>query len=140
MKKLLISLISVLLIFTFCGKNSTDSNNEEDIIKLEILVKENDTPQENLFIEVTATVQESVKNRAEGDEVISYPTTVVNNETTNSYGKAIFTYENKSLPNDGGIYIEKVVIKRINTVLITDEEEKFIKKGKAKILEYDLTQ
>ncbi|MFC1724339.1 hypothetical protein ACFL4T_01840 [candidate division KSB1 bacterium] len=138
MRYFLILLLSLALVFTFCSKKSTDSTEEEDKITLEITVKENGAAVQNLFVIVEAKVQESVKNRAEGDEVISYETTQTDQITTTVYGKATFNYSNKSLPNDGGIFITKVTIKRLNDVLLEDDVEKFIESGNSLSLDYEL--
>ena len=138
MRYFLILLLSLAMVFTFCSKNSTDSNGEEDKITLEITVKENGSPVQNIFVIVEAKVQETVKNRAEGDEVISYETTQEDQITTTVYGKATFTYVDKSLPNEGGIIIMGITIKRVNDVLLEDTEERFIAKGNSLSLEFEI--
>lgn len=140
MKKVIFILIlNISLIITFCSKKSTDSNTEEDNITVEILVTENGSPVQNLFIIVAAKVQESVRHRdSEIRSVVSYAVTQEDQVTTNSYGKAVFNYTDKSLPEEGGIYIENVTIKRLNDVIFEDTEEKFVKKGEKKTFEYNL--
>ena len=141
MKKLVFLIIfSLVLIFSYCSKKGTESTAEEDKITIEVLVKESGIPAENLFVIVVSKVQESVKNfgARENDEVISYEVTQTDQLTTSSYGKVLFTYVNKSLPDRGGIIIETITIKRMNDVLYEDLEEKFIEKGESLKLEYDI--
>ena len=138
MKKLLVILLSLFLAFSFCKKSGSDADDEGDNITVEVTVKENGQPVANLFVIITAKVQETVKNRAEGDEVISYETTAENQQTTTTYGKATFNYVDKSLPERGGIVIEKVTIKRLNDIVHEDTEEKFIKKNGSLNLEYEI--
>ena len=140
MKKSLVLISIFLLVFCFCKKKSSDADVEEDKIVVEVLVKENGSPVQNIFEEITAKVQEAVKNfgAQPDDEVISYEVTESNSLTTNQYGKATFNYNNKSLPDRGGIVVDKVVIKRLSTVVYEDDVDKFVKKGATLNLEYEI--
>lgn len=140
MKKVLTIILAFLLVFCFCKKKSTDSEVEEDKIVVEVLVKENGSPVQNMFVEISAKVQEAVKNfgAQPDDEVISYEVTETNSIATNQYGKATFSYNNKSLPDRGGIVIDKVVIKQMSTEVHQDDIDKFVKKGATLNLEYEL--
>ena len=139
-KHVFLIIFSLALIFSYCSKKGTESTAEEDKITIEVLVKESGVPAENLFVIVVSKVQEAVKNfgARENDEVISYEVTQTDQSTTSSYGKVLFTYVNKSLPDRGGIIIETITIKRMNDVLYEDLEEKFIEKGESLKLEYDI--
>jgi len=135
---LIITTLAILLMILFCKKNSTDNETIDDKIRVEVLVTEDGSPVENIFVEITAKVQESVKGIVDDIDVKSYESTDVDKLTTNSYGKAVFSYINKSLPDRGGILIVKVRIMKLNTVLKEDTEQKFVKKGETKKLEYSI--
>ena len=140
MRKITFSLLlcfAVILIF-YC-KKSTETEPEEDIIKIEVLVRENGIPTPNLFVIIEARVQESVRSRTdEIRRVISYEITQEDQLTTNNYGKAIIEYRDKSIPERNGIVVEKVTIKKLSTVMLEDFEEKFVEKGTTLNLEYDI--
>ncbi|MFC1725172.1 hypothetical protein ACFL4T_06070 [candidate division KSB1 bacterium] len=133
--------LSLVLIFAFCSKKSSDPG-EEDIIKIEILVKENGSPVQNIYVIIDAQVEETVKQIDTGninaDTVTGYESTQTDQVLTNQYGKSNFSYKNKSLPDLGGIKITKVTIKRMNTVLIEDDELRILKSGASLNLEYEI--
>ncbi|MFC1724069.1 hypothetical protein ACFL4T_00475 [candidate division KSB1 bacterium] len=136
MKKTAIFIILVsTLIFAFCKKDSTSSEPEEDIIKVEVLVRENGVPAQNIFVIIDATVTEPVRVRAVG--MIAYEISQTDQETTNSYGKANFTYEDQSIPEIDAIRVEKVTIKKLNTVMAEDSVQKVVEIGETLKLEYD---
>lgn len=139
MKRILLLVIFCLVLScVFCKKKSTDTDTVEDIIKVEVTVKENGIAVENIFVIIDSKVQESVKGTVDDVDVVSYETSQNDQITTNSSGIASFTYRNKSLPDRGGIVIEKVTIKRLSTVLSEDTQERFIKKGETLKLSYDI--
>ena len=131
-------LLSFALVLSFCSKKSTDSGTEEDKISIEVLVTENGVPASNLFVVIDSKVQETVKGTVEDVDNVSYESSQTDQLVTNTYGKAVFNYQDKSLPRIGGIQIEKVTIKRQNDVLIEDNEERIVKKGTTLNLEYEL--
>jgi len=140
-KILLYTTLIFAIIFSYCSKNSSGSEDVEDKIIVEVTVLEDGTPAENIFVEIESKVQETVKNFGANpteDQVKSYETTQIDRETTNSKGKVTFNYMNKSLPTKGGIIINKITLKRINTVLEEDTQERFIKKGETEKLSYDI--
>ena len=137
-KSVFIFFLSFALIFNICGKKGTDSQEEEDKISVEVIVTEDGVPVQNLFVIVKAKIQGFIYTH----EDVSTQTSVVNIQedqlTTNNYGKAVFNYENKTIPDIGGIVIEQVTIKRLNDLLLEDNEEKFAEKGTTLKLEYEL--
>ena len=62
MKRILLLVIFCLVLScVFCKKKSTDTDTVEDIIKVEVTVKENGIAVENIFVIIDSKVQESVK-------------------------------------------------------------------------------
>ena len=142
MKKFsLILIFSVVLVLSFCSKKGSDPE-EEDIIKIEVLVKENSSPAQNIYVIIDARVEETVKQIDTGninaDSVTGYEATQTDQVLTNQYGKANFSYRNKSLPDLGGIKITKITIKRMNETLIEDDELRILKSGANLNLEYEI--
>ena len=125
-----------ILIFSFCKKDSARSEPEEDIIKVEVLIRENGSPAQNIFVIIDATVTEPVRVRAV--RVIAYEISQTDQETTNSYGKAIFTYRDQSIPAIDAIKVEKVTIKKLNDIMLEDAEQKIVEIGETLQLEYDI--
>ena len=136
MKKTFFLLLWVALIFNSCSKDSTDAEPVEDVVKIEVLVRENGSPTENIFVIIDATVTDPVRVRSVG--VVDYETTQTDQLTTNVYGKVTFSYRDKSIPDRNGIIVLKVTIKKLSSVMLEDTEEKFVEKGKTLKLEYDI--
>ena len=130
--------LSFALIFNFCGKKGTDSQVEEDRISVEVMVTENGVPAQNLFVIVKARVQDFIYTHDDVSTQVSVEKIQEDQITTNNYGKAVFSYENKTIPDIGGIVIEQVTIKRLNDILLEDDEEKFAEKGTTLKIEYEL--
>ena len=142
MKKIILMIIlSSALILAFCSKKSSEPE-EEDIIKIEVLVKENGSPAQNIYVIIDARVEETVKQIDTGninaDSVTGYEATQTDQVLTNQYGKANFSYRNKSLPDIGGIKITKITIKRMNDILIEDDELRILESGTNLDLEYEI--
>ena len=135
-KSILVLILLPVLFLTYCKKESTSSEPEEDIIKVEVLVRENGNPTQNIFVIIDATVTEPVRVRAVG--VIAYEISQTDQETTNSYGKAIFTYRDQSIPEIDAIKVEKVTIKKLNEIMLEDAEQKIVEIGETLKLEYDI--
>lgn len=138
MKKILIFCLSLFLAFSFCKKSGSETEEEDDRITLEITVNKNGSPAQNIFVEVEATVWESVVNRDSGMHTDSYETAKNDDDFTNIYGKATFTYNKKSIPSRNGIVIEKITIKEGYTIVHEDDQEKVIQKNGSLSLSYDI--
>lgn len=137
MKKItLLTVLILVLTFNYCSKKGTDAETVEDIVKIEVLVRENGTPAENIFVIIEATVTDPVRVRGVG--VVDYETTESNQLTTNAHGKVTFTYEDKSIPDRNGIVVLKVTIKKLSEMVHEDSVEKLAEKGKTLKLEYDI--
>ena len=136
MKRVCLLVLFTILFFSFCKKDSTSSEPEEDIIKVEVLVRENGSPAQNIFVIIDATVTEPVRVRAVG--VVAYEISQTDQETTNSYGKAIFTYRDQSIPEIDAIKVEKVTIKKLNDIIHEDAEQRIVAIGETLKLEYDI--
>lgn len=138
MKKYLIYILAFLL-FIFCGKKSTAPSNEDNI-KLEITVLENGTPAGNLYVTVFAMVKLIHLNQMQSGDIasIALVETQEDQQITNPYGKVNFSYVDKSLPDENGIIIKKIVLSRLSEELYVDDEEKFIKKNESLKLTIDL--
>ena len=138
MRYFLILLLSLALVFTFCSKDSTSTEEEEDSITLEINVTKNGSAAQNIFVIVEALIWETVLNRDAGTHTDAYESTQEDEETTNVYGKATFTYNRQSIPSRNGIVIQKVTIKELSTIVVEDTEDKVIEKNGSLSLDYEI--
>lgn len=138
MRKFLIYNLTFLLVI-FCGKKSTEPSNE-DSIKLEITVMENDSPRENIYVTVFAMVKLIHLNQTQSGDIasIALVETQEDQQITNLYGKVQFSYKDKSLPEENGIIIKKIVLSRLSEELYVDSVEKFIKKNESLKLTVEL--
>ena len=139
MKKVLLLFLALGLVFTFCSKDSTSSEEDEgeDRVTLEITVTKSGSPAENVFVNVESTVWEWVINRDSGMHTDAYETPQTDEETTDQYGKVTIIYSKQSIPSRNGVVIDKITIKEGFTVVVTDEEEKVIEKNGSLSLTYD---
>lgn len=137
MKKLLILLLSVFLMFSFCKKSSSN-NEEEDSISIEITVTKNGSPVENIFVYVDVLVWENVTNRDAGTHTDSYEATSADNATTNVYGKVTFNYNNKSIPSRNGVVLQKVTIKEFSVTKHEEDLDTVVAKNGSLSLSYEI--
>lgn len=139
--RIFLIILTIIISLSFCSKKSTDPI-VEDNISIEIVVLENGLPAANLFVFIEAKVKESVKSidtgNIDADKVEDLEATQTDQLSTNQYGKAVFSYKNKSLSTPGGIYIEKITIKRGTEILYEDSESKFVRKNESKTFQYEI--
>ena len=139
MKKLLISVFIIFIVFTFCKKSGTDSEtNTEDKITVEIYVTENGEPRSAIYVEVTATVAAWVLNESAAEyNNERLPTSETEERITNQYGLATFSYNDQSLA-DGTIVITDVKLYRQGSVIFEDSEEKTVNKNTTERFSYEI--
>jgi len=139
MKKTLTFLLSLVLVFSFCSKNGSSSNGEEEnTVTFEVVVKKNGQPAKNIFVITTAKVWKSVINRDSGMHTDAGVVAEEEQKTTNIYGKVKYVYKGVSIPDIEGIIIDKVVLKEFSTEVKVDDEDKTIKNGKNLTVEYEI--
>jgi len=140
MKKTVVFALFLILAFSFCKKNSTESDKStEDKITIEVCVKENGEAVPALFVEVDATVGECIGDEESPEwNTERLPTQDTQEEITNKYGLATFVYENKSLA-DKTIVITEIRILQTGNLIHKDSEDKVIPTNTKKRFEYDIS-
>ena len=111
MKKLLLFLLSFLLVFTVCKKDSTSEEQREDEVTIKVYVEKAGQPLFNAYVELTCTINMPVSDTYNLGNTRPNPVSDTNTIQTGHDGIATKTYVNRSLVGDDGIKIEAVEVR-----------------------------
>lgn len=140
MKKYFLFTFILIFVFSFCKKNSTDGNggSREDKITVEIYVSESGSPKSAIYVELTATIGESVRDEgAVNWDTQRLPSSQTDDGVTNQYGIASFIFNDKSLADDT-IVVTRVRLFRSGSVIHDDAVEKVVQRNTTRRFEYEL--
>jgi len=128
MKKLTVLILSFILVFAFCKKNSTSDNGsqKEEISKVKVIVQDSETsdPLAAYDVEIEARVKHYISWSGEGmPDADRYSiTTETNSGITNQYGYIIFVYEDKMIPDEKRIVVTKITVRNRQMDKVYEEE------------------
>ncbi|MFC1726485.1 hypothetical protein ACFL4T_12760 [candidate division KSB1 bacterium] len=128
MKKTAVFILSLLLVFAFCKKSSTNNEPEEEISKVKIILQDAETGDlmQGYPIEVSARVKHIVSWSGEDNPFAErmFIETETETQVTNQYGYVLFVYEDKLIPDDEAIFITHITIwDRQNNTLYDEDME-----------------
>ena len=130
MKKTAVFVLSILLVFSFCKKSSTDDNGsrEDEISKVKVILKDAETGDlmAGYPVEVSARVKHILSWSGEDNPFAErmFIETETETQVTNQYGYVLFVYEDKLIPDDDAIFITHITVwdRQNNTIYDEDME------------------
>lgn len=137
MKKFAYLLLSLLIVFSFCKKDSTDNGDEEEISWVKVIVKDAGTGDvlQGYLVEVSALVKHILTWSGEDNPEAERMFTETETETlvTNQYGYVEFTYRDKIIPDHDAFFVTRITVRdRHNTIVYDEEMEIAISDGERK--------
>lgn len=126
MKKFAFLLLSLIIVFSFCKKDSTDNGDEEEVSWVKIYVKEAGTGDvlQGYIVEVSALVKHILSWSGEDNPDAERMFTETETETlvTNQYGYIEITYREKIIPDYNAFFVTRITVKDRHNTIVYDEE------------------
>jgi len=141
MKKLTILLLSLGILFSLCGENSTgNGNEEEDIVTIKLVLTKEGDPVSNALVKLDVEQKAIVNDPLNTGPATGTVTEVETEEGhTKPSGVATFVLKNATTADTKQVVVRHVYVYHSQFGIMVDEDvEIIVKRGETKEINYNL--
>jgi len=127
MRNIIIPILCVFILFSFCKKNSTSEKTSEDIVTLKVYVEKGGNALFNAYVETVCTINMPVSDTYNLGNTRPNPVPDTQTFKTGRDGYATLKYQNKSLVGEDAIYLTAIEVSHQDYGVIYENNDLNIK-------------